>query len=1746
MAEETPGFNPLDNLGEGYGSLNEIPMDTKSLQPFEGNLINTPKIDFPDRGPKYYPVMPAADTLDNQVSRNKAGVANSLRDTPKVNQTKKAGSLKNILDAFGDSVIQSSQANADPNEYARMYSYNAGPGGNSFYKRYAAYGQETFDKLGFHPLRDNEAIYNAGTTKMQEFNKMLQHSFWPLYKQGFMSAPKSLGKMLTGDFSADVEDASVYEEAAAIGQSTRGGIFGFVNNTAMNFGYTAGIITEAVAEEILGAALAAPTGGASLFATTANNIKKTVKGADLFSDGMKAVNGTLNSLNDVNQARNFWQSAKVASQTKIGKFLNPLENLTEASIALEKADNITNLARATKTVGAFYRDMRNINMALAEGRLEAGMVQNHVYDKLYDDYFAKYDKAPPNQLQQDMLNQAKEASANTLFWNTGLIYLSNKITFDNITGPKGGLRNMLKTSTDDIMKVSGGKYGDFGKIIYDKAAKKFQFEKNTFKNYIKNIPKDPIKKTTLKTVGYLKANLSEGIQENLQEVIAGVNERYYVDNFKSKARRSHEYAKGVSNLATKSDYFNEELGKQFTGQGLETFASGFLMGTFAAPLNSGFQLLGVGYNKIFNKDEYQKYKDAKVKVSEDIVNTLNDVNMDDFFKSKIFNLGVQDIISEEQATGDKKQGLDSESEAFTKQVSTMLQSDTLSMFTDTLKGYKDLTPEEFEEAVPSVPKGEGAKYQAKIDSILSNADRVEKRYKFYTEKFPNPVNLEIYKDKDSPEFEDAASLYHAWNEAIYNGIFFSESFEDTMSRMSAISQTLGSDGPLAKATQRDMDILLRNDVLRNEIGLLKTEIETMSESDDPEVQRDIDKKKKKLKALEDFNESYQAHDKYFKRGRYKEYVKQKLQEQKGDEAEVTDDEVDRALNQIVSERNDENDVLYTSKLEKAYKAYLRTIAEANDDFIFDDRVDNSFEKLIDFYKLDDESQNLVKYINALHNPDNFLDLVERNRKWMKDLYNNRRSYYEDMVNQEITNIEGNALLNELAKQGIYISIDDYVAWRDEGFPPSEFYDEPKNLVYREGSPKYDQYYAFFEAAAELSRLREKYTPEKYDQALQDELDTLDQKMSDELDNLEKVNTKVPKGEVKPTLGRKISLSRIVKQLENDTYADLSYVEDDIQKSITIYKTPNGVLKYDNAEGDDVDVDAVKTKFIKADMYKIVEKPNVEEANAIIDRSQELKNQKIEDYANIKTEAEAEAVSEKTSEETDGEFEFNYEGKVKNTKDLSVEQLNTYKNRFKKKYSDLNSLKDELTIEQKAELATYKLRLAELDNLLTIRAKANVPAEQAGAVEDIKKLVAKQQDITSTDDGFIIDGKKYTKPEYVKENKFNTYIKEQVKNLFEAGKGPVLDEKLIVEPAYESLFGPEGLISNIKKKIDSGELYLVATDLIVYDPNNNAANVIDMVVLDKQDNFTLINIAALSQKDWNTFNSLDSIKKAYQLDGAYSERMFKQLTGKNANIALLPIQVVKDLDTGEVLVASRPTNESLFKLNSKQVLVGLNKSIVKDVIDDLLPQPAFNVGAVINPEARNNLNLLGYTNTQINSLPVEEREKILKEAIFAEDYYLDNPELEAPVETAPEEEQIAPEDLKVNGEYIQKGTNLIAKSTIFTTRKQTIFAQQDDIVIVKDIDKENKKVTLIPLGKRKKKTVSFEELSKMFILKQAVMDMTETPLEEMSKEDKDKVSESIDLAAAFLNDPTKIAEVEATASTKSVEDLDDELLDDTDC
>jgi hypothetical protein len=630
--EET--FSSLDPLGSEYGNINQPILDNQGLSAFEGDPIRDKEINFP-RPQRFTPVVPKLGNLESPNNNVRKNIVGTPPNKPGVNKNTSHQDLVNGINAKLRAKIQTNQ---DKNAYAKIYSYDASPDGNAFYKRYQAYGQETFDKIGFSPLRDNEALFNSRTTMWDDYGRMMKHSFWPLFSQGFTAGPKSLMKMFSGDFtSSDREEAEVYEEAAAIGQSNKGGIGGFTNNLLMNFAYSAGIMTEAIVEEVAGILLAPETLGASLFLTTANNLRKgskIIKGIDKGIDGMEAVNTTLKSVDNFSNAKKFWDATK-----KLPSF-NPVKNTlqgfkdAQGTVKIgEQINNFTNLGKAYKTAGGFYKDVRNINMALSEARLEAGTVENKIYDNLYNEYYKKNNTSPGDEDQYDMIKQAKKGAVNTLYWNTALIYGSNTITFPNIVGPKGGLNNFMKNTVKELQTVEGGKFGKLGSIVYDKAKKQFEFQANDFKTYVKNWAKQPVYKSLKSTLGYTKANFTEGAQESLQEIISGANERYYTDSFKSPVVRSHTYAKGVSQYdsMTQGDYMMAEAKKQLSPQGLETFASGFFMGTLASPINKSFDLLSVGYNRMYKPEVFEKYKTEKEKIVTKTVKKLNEIDMKDFF-----------------------------------------------------------------------------------------------------------------------------------------------------------------------------------------------------------------------------------------------------------------------------------------------------------------------------------------------------------------------------------------------------------------------------------------------------------------------------------------------------------------------------------------------------------------------------------------------------------------------------------------------------------------------------------------------------------------------------------------------------------------------------------------------------------------------------------------------------------------------------------------------------------------------------------------------------------------------------------------------------------------------------------------------------------------------------------------------------------------------------------------------------------
>jgi hypothetical protein len=151
--------------------------------------------------------------------------------------------------------------------------------------------------------------------------------------------------------------------------------------------------------------------------------------------------------------------------------------------------------------------------------------------------------------------------------------------------------------------------------------------------------------------------------------------------------------------------------------------------------------------------------------------------------------------------------------------------------------------------------------------------------------------------------------------------------------------------------------------------------------------------------------------------------------------------------------------------------------------------------------------------------------------------------------------------------------------------------------------------------------------------------------------------------------------------------------------------------------------------------------------------------------------------------------------------------------------------------------------------------------------------------------------------------------------------------------------------------------------------------------------------------------------------------------------------------------------------------------------------------------------------------------------------------------AKQEEITSTTDTKIAPQSLQKGDQLITKSTIFTVKgksKGEVFADQDSAVVIKSIDVAKQTVTINPLGKTTQMTVPFNKLDEMFILKDKVMNTNSPGEETISPTVKGLVSETTDAVESFIKDASKLEEIEGKAAAKSLEDLDDELLDDVDC
>jgi hypothetical protein len=690
------------------------------------------------------------------------------------------------------------------------------------------------------------------------------------------------------------------------------------------------------------------------------------------------------------------------------------------------------------------------------------MVYNTMINDLYNEFYSQNGRAPEGKEMEDIIRQAKQAGYETSFMNTGLIYLTNKISFDNILNPRVGAQGFLKQRIIDWKTIGGGRFGALGDVVFDVAKNEWKFAEKGFKTWWNGWKTDPFYKSVWGTVGYLKSNIFEGIQESLQETISAANERYYKDSYQTRAVRKNLVTKAAFGKGTTPmSYYGEALGEQFSKEGFATFASGFAMGSLGAGLNGVMTTLYEKANQIFDPKGYDAYVKEKTAIKDELVNNMNAFGVDEFVNSRLFNGGVQEVLARVQEGGNKKEVMDSETEALVNHISMMHEYGVLDLYLDAISSYKDMNNAEFKEAFPKIAEEDVYKYKGRIDEVVQKGRKISEKLNFYEKVYPNPIDLSKYS-KDDPDFEDAYIMHHMWEWGKKSAVFYGEVFDNTMQRMTDIMNKHYEERPLQGMTKRQSDVILRPEQMKNEIGLLKNEANNLLAVGDPESKKLAKEKLKEAEAYEKYAEAYDEFSEYYHRDRYYNKAKANLQAQKAEGEEVTDVEVEEYLDDTFGKKDEETESKILLNLEKQYNNLLKTIASKPDDYLFTDKVDDAFELVLDYYKLNDESRDMVDVINLMNDPNGFMDVYKRNYDWMTDLWLKRADYYRDIVTRELSEIEDNGLLNFLAKQGIFMEANDFILFRDQNIPPKEFYDERKGLVVPEGSLAYDRYYALLD------------------------------------------------------------------------------------------------------------------------------------------------------------------------------------------------------------------------------------------------------------------------------------------------------------------------------------------------------------------------------------------------------------------------------------------------------------------------------------------------------------------------------------------------------------------------------------------------------------------------------------------------------------------------------------------------------------
>ena len=867
------------------------------------------------------------------------------------------------------------------------------------------YEHPEFASLGFTPYSNMEEYYNANSTVWDDMARM-SGQFTSLAGAGVMSTYRSIADLTRGEiFSPDYESAAEFEDAMAIGSSSRSGALAWTNNFLLNSAYTVGIIGSIAMEELALAGATAVSGGAlapAALAKTAVNVGKL--GKTFFNLGKLGDKSRdiLNTLKNVDVAKDFWNAAKSGTKKTFnvaGNIFTP--NMVKAMKNVKTAENATqstvNIAKMQAGFGGFYRDMRAVNLALAESKLEGGMVYNELVRTGVDIAAGNSLNGVVSEKDMDfIINKASEGAFWTTVTNAPLIYASNFFVLGNAnsgfnrainrtfnqTAAQGAAGRLFKKG------ATRGKKGELLKNVFADAGTGFQ-------GWLKKLKAGGIKgnggMAAAATLRYFSANVAEGLQEVGQEAVSAGTKGFYTAVLKDPM---------AGGIELRNTMIKAGMGEQFSGQGFSTFMSGFLMGgLIQGPQKMVFEGGPALYNRFSDPKAYKEYQTKREKLVKDLVDVHNaawNSSVDDP-ASNLFDVNKLSFLIQKQVSdGLKENVFNKDMFGFTdekdfskfQQMYTVFSGGTSQFFRSQLQDYLKMSDEDLADAFSISKKDiESGKGRQRITDMIGKMDKMEDDFIKSKDEFPNPFNSKNFKQGTlaySQELQKELSYEHAR----YLYMFTQDGFERALERSTKIFEKLTNDPLFAKMAANDLTVLLDIDSIDNELSILKRDIaisvETSAVNATTKKKQKIQLEKiKRLQAIKDIltNPKYTTDPKGKRKGTFS--------------------------------RN------HIDKLLPEFRNYVRYMASTAGSFVDSVAIESALKDIVDHIALDERAKVYDKALEYLANPQRFTEIQEKALETNKELLKAREKNFKENIETYIGITEANELMNQLAKQGVY-------------------------------------------------------------------------------------------------------------------------------------------------------------------------------------------------------------------------------------------------------------------------------------------------------------------------------------------------------------------------------------------------------------------------------------------------------------------------------------------------------------------------------------------------------------------------------------------------------------------------------------------------------------------------------------------------------------------------------------------------------